>query len=532
MEDPTPNAPTPPKPVAPDAVDERTGAETPSPSEPQPAPHCSPAVPESETVQSASGVAWATGHTLRFPESARLFPGDRVVLAGRKYEIKLANPSVTVLWLKRCGLGALAILALIGIVDLFSGPPDGTITGVVVDRNSGHIITGAAITMPNGEIFRSNAAGLYAVDGLPEGSYVISASALGYEPQTGSITRTGDKPVQLAFALMPLVVDSSQLATNGGGGGGVSDAEVADAQRPKIAYGHIELKVDFEGYLVFVDNVLYGKNTDKVKRLTAGAHTITVQVEGYEDYASTIEVKARTTESLKIAKADLTPKIDPLRRSRRHFAEAKEHLDGGRWAAAIEAYDRGLEFDPENATALQYRGWAHLKMNDVAQAREDILRASTLHSDGNRHLDAVACEGYLIEIDPGAPDAYRRRAEYYTALREYEKAINDYKAAIKNDRNSLKLHLGLAETYFVAGDYKESAKEFDRARKLVDDPTDIYVRMLIALTRDGDDGKVRKKYKEFTEFADPNRLEQLRQNPEWLRVLQIVDPLERSAGQG
>jgi Tfp pilus assembly protein PilF len=463
------------------------------------------------------------------PASARLIPGERITILGREFQMRPAPKSLPRIVARWGGLGILSLLALFGLVYLFGGTSGGTISGVVVDRITGRIITSATVDVMNGPIVKTNAAGLYAVNDLPPGQYQIAASGLGYEPQIGTVTRTDEKHAQLAFALMPLVIDSSELA-GGGSAGKSNETATSEPDRPKIAFGHVLLEVDFDGYLVFVDNVLYGKNTDKVKRLTSGKHVITLQLEGFEDHSTTVNVKARATETLQIAKADLTPKHNPVKRAKKHFATAKEHLDQSEWLAAIAAYDRGLEFNPDDATALQYRGWAHMKIGNTGKARDDLTRAAQFHAASNRYLDAVACAGYLIEIDPKSPDGYRRRAEFYVTLTEYEKAIKDYETAIKRDKKSARLRLGLAETYFVAGEYKDAAKEFDRARKLVEDPTDIYVQMLIALTRAGDDGRVRHKYKELTEFADPDRLQELRKNPEWLRVLQIVDPMERSEG--
>lgn len=487
--------------------------------------------PAPDRIQPPTGVAWLEGRSLRFPGGIKIAPGERFEVAGHIFETRKAAALTPRNGLRWGGLGLVGLFALIGLGQLLVGSPSGALTGVVLDRTTGRIVPDAHVNIHGGPVIRANAAGLYLAQNLASGSYNLTATAPGYTPQTGSVIHDGDQTTQLAFALIPLTIDSSRQTEAAGDGPREAEPEpVAAADRPRVAYGHVVLDVDFNGYLVFVDNILYGKNSQKVKRLTAGRHTIVLQLDGYEDHSTTVKIKARATETIRITKADLKTRANPRKRAKAHFAAAQEHSDNGQWLKAIEEYNSGLALDPEDGHAYQYRGWSYLKARQRARARSDFIEAARLHAATNRYLDAVACAGYLIDLNPDDATAYQRRAEYYIALTEYGRAIEDYKSAVKRDKYSSEHRLGLAEAFFVAGHYKNAAKEFDRARKLVSDPSDIYVRMLFALTRAGEDGKVRKKYKAFTEFADPDRLERLRQNPEWLRVLQIVDPMERSEG--
>jgi tetratricopeptide (TPR) repeat protein len=224
------------------------------------------------------------------------------------------------------------------------------------------------------------------------------------------------------------------------------------------------------------------------------------------------------------------PCVDPVKRATALFVEAKELLYRGLYPAAIDKYNQGLKDEPHNASALQYRGWAYSKAGNLESARADLLRAATLHADANRFLDAVACAGHLIEFSPNDPESFLRRAKYYTQMREYDKAIKDCEIAVKLDKKSYAPQIALAEACFVAGDYKRAAKEFDKGRKLSDNPADVYVKVLVSLARGGEDDQVSKKYKDFTEVATPELQKKLRDNPDWLRVLQIVDPSKRSEG--
>lgn len=483
-------------------------------------------------VVPATGVAHLSGLTLRFPLHTKIMPGEVVVVGRKPFEVrkdKLLTPMFAV---KGVGLLVLAVMAVIGVTSMFTSPSGGSVSGVVLDRTTGQIIPNATVSIEGGSSSTTNLAGLYSFDGLRSGLFKMTATAPGYEPQSGSVVRPADGGAQLAFALMPVAYAGSSaqsMAPSTQAESSVSEAE-ADANNEALAYGNINLETDFENYLVFVDGVLYGKDAKKIKRMNAGEHRVILQLDGFEDFSTNIDVKARSTHTVQVAKADLTPKVDPVKRSKAFFAEAKDLLDRGLYPAAIDKYNLGLKDDPQNASALQYRGWAYSKAGNVEAARADLLKAANLHAEVNRFLDAVACAGHLIEISPEDASAFLRRAKYYTQMREHDKAIKDCEIAVKLDKKSLTSQLALAEACFVAGDYKRAAKEFDKGRKLSDNPADVYVNVLISLARGGEDDQVRKKFKDFSEIASPELQKKLKDNPDWLRVLQIVDPTKRSEG--
>lgn len=482
-------------------------------------------------IRSAAGTARLTGRTLRFGGDAALMPGQQVELGGRSYEIKPEEAFRAVFWAKSAGLLILTLLAAIGVAYLASGPSDGAIVGVVVNAKTGQIIPNATVALEDGRVARTNEAGIYLFEGAEAAQYVLTASAAGFEPQNGFIDTEGSEFDQLSFALVPHVFASVPEGSDSATAKETKKSE----ERSKTArsssersYGTVELAVDFEGYLVFVDGELYGKNTSELKRMTAGKHQVVLQVEGYEDYTATVTVKARAKSTITVAKSDLTPRIDPIKRSRGKFAEGKKYLDRQQWAAAIRLFNEALEYDANYADAMQYRGWAYLKTDKPTAAKDDFVRAAELYDLAMKYIDAVACAKYLIEIDPKNPANWRRRADYNLALTDFDAAIEDYKKAVSLNKKSLTSRMALAEAYFAAGKYKDAAKEFDRARKLADDPSQAYIRMILAYYNAGEIDDVVKKFRDFSEVATPGVMERLREDPDWLRVLQIVGPEERT----
>jgi tetratricopeptide (TPR) repeat protein len=480
-----------------------------------------------------AGIARVAGRTLRFGNEAVLTTGQRFDLGGRTYEIKAEEAFQGIFWAKTAGILVLTLLAAIGVAYLFSGGSSpGSIMGVVVNAQTGQIIPNATVSLEDGQVTQTNEAGLYLFKGTDPAQYVISAAAAGFEPQNGFIETEGAEVDQLSFALTPMNFASVQSAADSAEARktetDIEESTKAPRSSSSRSYGTVELAVDFDGYLVFVDGELYGKNSEAVKRLSVGEHRIVLQLEGYEDYAATVTVKARAKSKLTVAKSDLTPRIDPIKRSRGKFTEGKNYLDQQEWSAAIRLFDEALGYDPDYADALQYRGWAYLKSGNPTAAETDFLAAADRYDQAKKYIDAVACAKYLIELKPKNPDYWRRRADYSLALADYEQAIEDYEKAVKLDKKSLENRLALGEAYFAAGEFKDAAKEFDRARRMADDPSHCYIRMILSYYHAGEIDDVVKKYEDFTEEAPPELVERLRDDPEWLKVLQIVGPEERT----
>ncbi|GAB4327884.1 MAG: hypothetical protein Kow0074_23450 [Candidatus Zixiibacteriota bacterium] len=474
-----------------------------------------------------------TGQTLRFPSGVSLIPGRTVSVNGVSFEIKPEEAFKGMFWAKSIGVMVITLLAAIGVAYLLSGPDPGALTGVVINARTGTIVPHANVALGDERMATTNEAGLYVFDNVAAEQYVLTAAAPGFVAQNGFIEIEGGETEQLSFALEPIAAvvpeatpDSSALAD-------VRAEESARAEKKRQttstapSYGSVNLDVDFTGYLVFVDGELYGKNTDKLKRLTEGEHRVLLQLEGYEDYTANVTVKARNASTLKVTKSDLKPRVDPIKRSRGHFAKGKTLIEGQEWTAAIREFNEALQYDPEYAEALQYRGWVYLKTENPSLAMADFTRAANLFDKTRRYIDAVACAKYMIEISPKDPSHWRRRGDYNLALADYQKAIADYEEAVKLGKKSLDNRLALAEALYAAGEYKDAAKEFDRARKLADDPSHAYIRMILAYYNAGERNNVVKKYEDFAGVASPELMTKLRNDPEWLKVLQMVGPDER-----
>lgn len=470
-----------------------------------------------------TGQVLSDGRTLRFPEGARFTSGDIVVCHDRRYRVKIQRRHPALVYGMPAGLLVLVLLAAIGVSSFFSGPPTGTITGVVVDAVTGKIIVGADVALRNGMTTRTNMAGMYVFAGLVPGSYEIKAQMPGYTGAAQTISRTGSQDAGLSFALQPLfasIVQEKPVVVE-------TSVDKGENKEKPTEYGALKVNIDFTDYMLYLDDKVVGKDITKLTKLDPGDHRLMLEKEQFEEYRTQVSVKPRRTTELTVSLRDLKPKTTQQQRAKTRFADGKSALDGGRYPEAIQAFDDALAEQPEYAEARQYRGWACRKLGNTEEAIKDMLDAAQLYALSNRYLEAVTCANLLIDMRPGNGEFLLLRGEYHTALGEQKSAVGDYETAVNCDAKSLKFRLALAEGYYRAGQFKEAAREFEKARKMADDPVDIYVRLILSYMYAGKDKDLVKRYSELAGIAPSEKMERLRTDPEWQRVLQLVGPDEK-----
>ncbi|MBD3297478.1 MAG: hypothetical protein GF341_02405, partial [candidate division Zixibacteria bacterium] len=145
-----------------------------------------------------------TGQTLRFPNGVNLIPGRAVNVNGVAFEIKPEEAFKGMFWAKSVGIMVVTLLAAIGVAYLLSGPDPGALTGVVINAETGEIVTNASIALGDERSAATNEAGLYIFDDVNPEQYVLTAAAPGFASQNGYIEIDGTETEQLSFALAPL----------------------------------------------------------------------------------------------------------------------------------------------------------------------------------------------------------------------------------------------------------------------------------------------------------------------------------------
>lgn len=96
--------------------------------------------------------------------------------------------------------------------------------------------------------------------------------------------------------------------------------------------------------------------------------------------------------------------------ARTYIEEGKQSFAAGDFVAAVEAFSRAIEVDPQNAEAYYQRGWARAHIGDVEGELADWSKA--------------------VELDPQRAAAYADRAAARVALGDVHGALADWLQAI------------------------------------------------------------------------------------------------------
>jgi len=129
---------------------------------------------------------------------------------------------------------------------------------------------------------------------VPNGNHLVLLRLDGYPDLTKSVTVTADSQT-LYGALSqqtgsPTTTSSpSQTPTTGTG----FPTPTISAQTP--GYGSLSITTSPPGALVYVDGVMMGVTPTTIPMLTAGPHSITLVMDGYQDLKTTITINAGTT---------------------------------------------------------------------------------------------------------------------------------------------------------------------------------------------------------------------------------------------
>src|SRR6202022_4535775 len=106
----------------------------------------------------------------------------------------------------------------------------GSVSGKVSNASGGAAIAGATISDSGGASTTADAAGLYTLSGLPAGTRTLTASAIGFNPQTLTATVTaGQTTANVNFSLAAAPGAVTGMVTNSTGGAPIAGATVSDS---------------------------------------------------------------------------------------------------------------------------------------------------------------------------------------------------------------------------------------------------------------------------------------------------------------
>lgn len=126
--------------------------------------------------------------------------------------------------------------------------------------------------------------------------------------------------------------------------------------------------------------------------------------------------------------------------------KAKLFLDRREWELSMDACNRALEIDPEDAIAYARRGFAYGQKGETEKWKSDIDRS--------------------LEIDAKCSYAYMSRGGYYLERGDLERALNDYDRSVKLDPGSASGYQGRAVVFLRKNDLERAKAEVDRSLEI------------------------------------------------------------------
>jgi tetratricopeptide (TPR) repeat protein len=161
------------------------------------------------------------------------------------------------------------------------------------------------------------------------------------------------------------------------------------------------------------------------------------------------------------------------------------HLEKGNLNDAYIEFQKAIDLNPKNKTALNYLG---------------LISASF-----EKYDEAISYYKRAIKADPDYSDAMNNLGVTYTAMGQWDEAIKYFRAALKNPiyRTPSWAYSNLGYAYYMKGDYASANKALDEAilRNPVS-PKAIFIRGLIHVRLHNDDAAIDEFIKAIGIFPD------------------------------
>ncbi|MGD2082220.1 MAG: tetratricopeptide repeat protein [Chromatiales bacterium] len=183
---------------------------------------------------------------------------------------------------------------------------------------------------------------------------------------------------------------------------------------------------------------------------------------------------------------DLIEELKALERgSRPHFVRAMRAMREGDDEAAIKAFTRGLELEPDNIDARVSFARALYLAGKPDAARRQLLT--------------------VLENDPDHPLANFLVGLLYDASGDKDLAISRYRRILKTNPDESGAHFFLANLLFRAGDYEEAAEHYRAAFEASPDAEPAALLRFVAMKRAGASDLELREGLEAMLRRDPNR---------------------------
>ncbi len=501
-------------------------------------------LPQPKMAGRGKGIAYFYKNFIQVVSSQAIHPDDELFINDRCYELKP----------KRIGTGAiiggsvvLFAIVLVIVGSLFVSDTDrgtGEILGMALDDGGQPYVQGSQIKLADlGISVRSNPQGFFRFDEVAPGTHRIEYH-FPDRPATVEYTTVAAGEVSM-ITLKPSVDETEAFGSASGVRGGPGGATVsgsapagskptddsrqkpvgASKKKPKKAgFSKLTLAASVDGARLSIDGKVLGAGNLTYSGLKSGRHTYTVEADGYQQAAGTIDLEAGKTERLKVALVPMTQEqLEAAYSAEDFYYAGASHLKSGDHAAAVDYLTRAISIQPSYADAYLARADAYTRGSAPTLAHDDYIRAAEIFRMNKDFNPAITAYNSAIEVDGKSLVAYLGRAELYLYKGEKIAALADYEAAIKIDKKCGAAHLGLGEARFKQGNYKKAIKHFKKARSLDEKDPLVHQYLMLSYLLVDDTKNVKRCYKTFQEVASESEMDRFRTDERFSAVLKIVE---------
>ncbi len=158
---------------------------------------------------------------------------------------------------------------------------------------------------------------------------------------------------------------------------------------------------------------------------------------------------------------------------------------------ALQAYDKAVEIDPDNATFLNLKG-------------NTLYQLALFNKDPEKYNESLETFEKVTQINPKFAPAWTGKGTVLAMLGRYNESIDAYDRAIEIDPDSAKAWLMKSEALFELGRYDEALDSINRSIEINPRNADaLYMKAGYY----GETGRIREALQAFNETleVDPNK---------------------------
>lgn len=167
------------------------------------------------------------------------------------------------------------------------------------------------------------------------------------------------------------------------------------------------------------------------------------------------------------------------KRSLSALAAAKKHGDGGRYDAAIEVVNLGLETDPLNVELLLVKAEALQKLHHLKEAQSCVIAVLRLNQSNSKAIRLKkSIDGHIFDLNVSEGMAFLYQAEQEkpgssAQLTRVESALKHFLDALAFNNQSLSVLAGVYRCHIRSGEPLKAQKTLDRIQE-IDSKFDVY----------------------------------------------------------